>query len=69
VAESTTFREDSSASSSSPNLNLLMASTTLAVPPTIPYRRPLGSRLANVSNTHCRSAVPAASAAATMVSS
>ena len=45
------------------------ASSSRPVPATTPYRRPSGSRRANTSNAHRRSAAPSASAAATIVSS
>jgi hypothetical protein len=56
-------------SSEGPNRNRDTASTTRAVPATTPYRRPAGSRRANTSNTHGRSAEPSRSAALSMVSS
>jgi hypothetical protein len=45
------------------------SSISRPVPATTPYRRPIGSRRANTSNTQRRPAVPSLSAALTMVSS
>ena len=56
-------------SSSGPNLNSPISSSSRPVPATTPYRRPSGSRRANSSNTHCRRCEPSRSADASMVSS
>lgn len=51
------------------NVKSAIASNNLPVPATTPYRLPSGSRRANTSNTHGRSAVPSRSAAASIVNS
>jgi hypothetical protein len=59
----------STASSSGPNRNDSIASSSRPVPATTPYRRPVGSRRANVSNTQVRNADRSRSAEASMVNS